>query len=142
MWQTHMHTYTRQPPVPLLRPCCGCTCRQLPLPLHLLLPLLMLLATAAACVLPELHDLQDPAGVAQTTVSLLAQKAPNKGLQQFLEAKIEGIQAVVDALLLMHQLAAAVEAPRQAQSAISLVLIWLVLLLACVLWMFSKRSAQ
>jgi hypothetical protein len=72
-------------------------------------------------------------------VALLSQKALDKGLQQFLDAKIEGIQAVVDALVLMHQLVATAEAPRKRRSATSLVLLWLVLLLACVWWIYGRR---
>lgn len=47
----------------------------------------------APCCIPscaELSDLQDPEGVAQTTVALLSQKAPEKNLQQFLDNKIAG----------------------------------------------------
>lgn len=101
--------------------------------LHRHTPLALLLRAT------ELRDLQDPEGVAQTTVALLSEKAPDKGLQQFLDAKIEGIQAVVDALVLMHELAATAEAPRQRRSAISLVLLWLMLLLACVWWIYGRR---
>jgi hypothetical protein len=46
----------------------------------------------------ELYDLQDPEGVAQTTVSLLSEKAPERRLQEFLDHKIAGIRGVVDAL--------------------------------------------
>jgi hypothetical protein len=46
----------------------------------------------------ELYDLQDPEGVAQTTVSLLSEKSPERRLQEFLDHKIAGIRAVVDAL--------------------------------------------
>jgi protein-S-isoprenylcysteine O-methyltransferase Ste14 len=69
--------------------------------------------------------------VAQTTVALLSQQAPDKGLQQFLAAKTAGVQAVVNALLLMHTLAVATEAPRLARSAAVLVLAWLLLLALC-----------
>lgn len=48
--------------------------------------------------LAELYDLRDPEGVAQTTVSLLSEKAPEKRLQEFLAHKIAGVAAVVDAL--------------------------------------------
>jgi len=88
---------------------------------------------------PELSDLQDPEGVAQTTVALLAQRAPEKGLQQFLDDKIAGVQAVVDALLLMHRLAATVEAPRKKRSALGLIVLWLGLLLACVWWVYGRQ---
>jgi hypothetical protein len=90
--------------------------------------------------LPELSDLRDPEGVAQTTVALLSQKAPERGLQQFLDAKIAGVQAVVNALLLMHRLAATVERPRKARSAGVLLLVWLLLLAGCVWWM--RRQQQ
>lgn len=46
----------------------------------------------------ELHDLLDPEGVAQTTVSLLSEKAPERRLPEFLDHKVAGIRAVVDAL--------------------------------------------
>jgi hypothetical protein len=36
--------------------------------------------------------------VAQTTVSLLSEKAPERRLQEFLDHKVAGIRAVVDAL--------------------------------------------
>lgn len=87
----------------------------------------------------ELSDLQDPEGVAQTTVALLSQRAPEKGLQQFLDDKIAGVQAVVDALLLMHRLAATVEAPRKRRSALGLIMLWLGLLLACVWWVYGRQ---
>lgn len=77
--------------------------------------------------------------MAQTTVALLSQKAPEKGLQQFLDTKIEGVKAVVDALLLMHRLAATAEAPRKQRSALSLVVVWLLLLAACIWWMYRKQ---
>lgn len=77
--------------------------------------------------------------MAQTTVSLLSQKAPEKGLQQFLDAKIAGVAAVVDALLLMHRLASTVERPRKTRSVLSLVVLWLALLLACVWWIYGRR---
>ena len=47
-------------------------------------------AAAAAAAPVELSDLKDPEGVAQTTVALLSQKAPERKLQQFLDSKIEG----------------------------------------------------
>jgi hypothetical protein len=50
-----------------------------------------------------------------------------------------GIKAVVDALLLMYHLASTVEAPRKRRSVISLVLLWLGLLLACVWWIYGRR---
>ena len=89
---------------------------------------------------PELHDLQDPEGVAQTTVALLSQKAPEKNLQAFLDTKIAGVQAVVDALLLMHRLAATAEAPRKQRSAGSIVLLWLLLLAVCVWYVHKWRQ--
>lgn len=46
---------------------------------------------------------------------------------------------MVDALLLMHHLASTAEAPRKRRSALSLVLLWLVLLLACVWWIYGRR---
>jgi heme/copper-type cytochrome/quinol oxidase subunit 4 len=52
---------------------------------------------------------------------------------------LAGVQAVVDALLLMHHLAATAEAPRKRRSVLSLVLLWLVLLLACVWWIYGRR---
>jgi uncharacterized membrane protein YecN with MAPEG domain len=50
-----------------------------------------------------------------------------------------GIKAVVDALLLMYHLASTAEAPRKRRSALGLVLTWLVLLLACVWWIYGRR---
>eukprot|EP00775_Hariotina_reticulata_P002503 gene2503-2807_t len=54
----------------------------------------------------ELYDLVDPDGVAQTTVALLKDKAPDKHLQDFLDTKIAGVKAVVRCLQEMHNLAA------------------------------------
>jgi hypothetical protein len=61
---------------------------------------LALPACLPACSLSsaELYDLQDPEGVAQTTVSLLSEKAPEQRLQEFLDHKVAGVRAVVDAL--------------------------------------------
>ncbi len=50
-----------------------------------------------------------------------------------------GVQAVVNALLVMHHLASTAEAPRKQRSVLSLVLLWLVLLLACVWWIYGRR---
>jgi hypothetical protein len=50
-----------------------------------------------------------------------------------------GVKAVVDALLLMYHLASTVEAPRKRRSVVSLVLLWLGLLLACVWWIYGRR---
>lgn len=50
-----------------------------------------------------------------------------------------GVKAVVDALLLMYHLASTVEAPRKRRSVLCLVLLWLVLLLACIWWIYGRR---
>jgi hypothetical protein len=62
-------------------------------PTGLLLPALLGTSLPA-----ELYDLQDPEGVAQTTVSLLSEKAPERRLQELLDHKIAGVRGVVDAL--------------------------------------------
>lgn len=50
----------------------------------------LLVGSAPVAAPAELSDLQDPEGVAQTTVALLSQRAPERNLQQFLDAKIAG----------------------------------------------------
>jgi hypothetical protein len=100
---------------------------------------------SAAHVMPppaELYDLVDPDGVAQTTVVLLKEKAPDKHLQDFLDTKIAGVKAVVRCLQEMHISAASIEQPRQARSALSLIILWLLLLVACVYWIYGGRLKQ
>jgi hypothetical protein len=64
----------------------GLTC-----PVLLCLACTALPNAAAAAAPTELSDLKDPEGVAQTTVALLSQKAPERKLQQFLDSKIAGL---------------------------------------------------
>ncbi len=96
-------------------------------------------ASCCSCALAELSELRDPKGAAQTALAMLRDRAPpERRLDEFVENKISGVQAVADAIAEMRGLAGSAELPRQARSAGTIVLLWLLLLLASVAWMLRR----
>lgn len=61
-------------------------------------------------------------------------------LINFLVCTAVGVEAVVNCLQVMHGLAASAEMPRKARSAVTLVLLWLILLVAAVYLLHTRRQ--